>query len=64
MDGTNDRPGTIHIPPLPVGAPVIRNNIDASLQAAYHDQRWSTVFSLAKQRYKSTKDTYYAVSKA
>ncbi len=52
----------IHVPPFPA-PPVLKQSCDTALQSAFHSQNWPVVVNLAKQRYKSTQDPYYLVSK-
>ncbi|RYO73881.1 hypothetical protein DL764_011047 [Monosporascus ibericus] len=47
-----------HIAPWVVW-PVLKRSCDAALQGAFEERNWPVVISLAKQRYKSTKDPYY-----
>ncbi|RYP59394.1 hypothetical protein DL770_010207 [Monosporascus sp. CRB-9-2] len=47
-----------HIAPW-VAWPVLKRSCDSALQGAFEERNWPIVISLAKQRYKSTKDPYY-----
>ncbi|RYP17652.1 hypothetical protein DL767_009978 [Monosporascus sp. MG133] len=47
-----------HIAPW-VAWPVLKRSCDSALQGAFEERNWPVVISLAKQRYKSTKDPYY-----
>ncbi|RYP65647.1 hypothetical protein DL771_008199 [Monosporascus sp. 5C6A] len=49
---------TNHITPW-VAWPVLKRSCDSALQGAFEERNWPIVISLAKQRYKSTKDPYY-----
>ncbi|RYP46721.1 hypothetical protein DL768_007111 [Monosporascus sp. mg162] len=47
-----------HIAPW-VAWPALKRSCDSALQGAFEERNWPIVISLAKQRYKSTKDPYY-----
>lgn len=61
MAENNSPQPTINVPPL-AQRPVLKESCDVAIQTAFHESNWNLAYNLAKQRSKSTKDPYYAVS--
>ncbi|KAI0817885.1 N-acetyltransferase B complex non catalytic subunit-domain-containing protein [Xylaria sp. FL0064] len=46
------------VPPLPRMVQ-LKHSVDVQLDRSFHEQQWTIVANLARQRYKATKDEYY-----
>ncbi|KAI0429216.1 N-acetyltransferase B complex non catalytic subunit-domain-containing protein [Xylaria sp. FL1042] len=48
----------LRVPPL-ARMVQLKHSVDVQLDRSFHEQQWSIVANLARQRYKATKDDYY-----